>query len=303
MGRVSLRTFCLSATVLAVPLFTVHESRAQRTAGQQPRQFEVSSIRPNRTSLDELIRSDASFGIRIQSDRLIGSWVSLRTLIAHAYDLKDYQLAGGPDWLPSARFDVNAKASGSATAAEMREMLRTLLAERFGLRLHVETRQMTVETLAPARSDGRLGPGLTLTSAECQALLDAVARGTPLPGIPERRSDDDPVCGYMLPAISARTGAAIFTAGGIPMSTLAEWISDELKSPIVDRTGLSGNFDVVFEYESPRAVAAAKLGADRETTAPQLRDALRSKLGLRLERGTAPVSITVVDAADMPMPD
>jgi uncharacterized protein (TIGR03435 family) len=269
----------------------------------QPPRFEVSSIRPNRSSFDDLLGSNAPFGIRVQADRLIGSWVSLKTLITHAYELEDYQLAGGPDWLSSARFDVNAKASRNATAAEMREMLGILLADRFGLRLHVETRQMTVETLVPARSDGRPGSGMRLTSAECQALLEAAARGTPLPALPERRSDDRPVCGYIRPAMSVQTGATIVTAGGVPVSALAQWISGEIKAPVVDRTGLSGNFDVVLEYESPRAVAAANLGADRESTAPQLRDALRSQLGLRLERGTAPVQVTVVDAAELPMAD
>jgi uncharacterized protein (TIGR03435 family) len=85
------------------------------------------------------------------------------------------------------------------------------------------------------------------------------------------------------------------------MSAFANWISSELKGPVSDRTGLSGNFDIMFEYDSPRG--DARFGAGREITAPQLRDALRAQLGLKLERGTAPVPITVIDAAQRPMPD
>jgi uncharacterized protein (TIGR03435 family) len=285
--------------------------QAQSTSANAPadkstadgRQFEVASVRPNPLPFDELIRTGAPFGIRTQPGRLIGSWVSLKMLIAHAYELKDYQLEGGPDWLSSARFDVNATTAADSTDAHMREMLKALLADRFAVRLHIEPRQMNVETLAPSRSDGRLRAGITPTSAACQARLDAAAAGTPLPGIPERRSSDTPVCGYMLPAMSAQTGAATFTAGGIPMSTLVNWISDELQTPVIDRTRLSGNFDIVFEYDSPRAVKAAGLGADRDTTAPQLRDSLRSQLGLKLERSTEPVPVTIVDSAQRPTPD
>jgi len=282
--------------------FESESSLRAQTPTSTRAQFDVVSVKPNPLSFEEIVRAGVPPGVwNRPGGRLVGAWVTLKDLIAYAYTLKDYQLDGGSDWTRSARFDVDARADEGAGEEAKREMLKTLLAERFQLQVHVESRSRSVDSLSLLRDDGRLGAGIKPTSAECQAQLDAVARGTPLPPVPDRVAIETPVCGYMLPRVSANSGTISFRAGGISMPILVNWISSEPKGPVVDRTALSGNFDIVFEYDSPRA--DARLGPGREATAPQLRDALRTQLSLKLERGTAPVPITVIDAAQRPIPD
>jgi uncharacterized protein (TIGR03435 family) len=118
-----------------------------------------------------------------------------------------------------------------------------------------------------------------------------------------REPGGPPPCGYLIPGITVASGAVDFAGTGIEHRTLVEWIANELRTPVDDRTGLSGYVDVRFQFESPNAVKGLNLGADRESGAPPLRSALRDQLGLKLERGTGAVQITVIEAARAPTPD
>jgi len=99
------------------------------------------------------------------------------------------------------------------------------------------------------------------------------------------------------------TGAATYAMGGWPLSTLVEHFSNELGAPVIDQTGLAGRFDAVVEYESGRR---AGRGPDLNSTDPlpvPLPQAVQQQLGLKLDKGTALLPITIVDAADQPSPD
>ena len=114
--------------------------------------FEAATLRPN---------TSGYAGWRLQPQpggRLTGTNVPAAALIRFAYNLPDFQISGGPGWLASDRFDVEAKAEGDPPIDQKRLMLRTLLAERFKLTVHTETRELPIYALVMARSDGRPGP-------------------------------------------------------------------------------------------------------------------------------------------------
>ena len=107
--------------------------------------------------------------------------VSLRTLIQRAYNVKSFQVFEGPGWVSSARYDVEARASSDATFEQMRPMLRTLLADRFKLAVHVERREQPAFDLVLARRDSKLGSGLTPVNVSCPAAVPNASAEKPPP--------------------------------------------------------------------------------------------------------------------------
>lgn len=102
-------------------------------------------------------------------DRFSRPNITLSLLLVYAYQVSAFQIVGGPDWVRDRRFDVQAKAESRPTADEMRVMVRRLLAERFALKTHVETRELPRYALVLARDDRRLGPRLLASKFDCPA--------------------------------------------------------------------------------------------------------------------------------------
>ena len=103
-------------------------------------------------------------------------------MIRNAYQLQEYQIVGGPNWINDDRFDVNAKAAGDTPPLQILAMSQTLLADRFKLVVHRETRQLPIYALVIARSDRRLGPRLqpaAVTAPRCWRRVDAACRRSP----------------------------------------------------------------------------------------------------------------------------
>ena len=275
---------------------------AGRAAAQAPAdglaRFEVASVKPI-DPFEQLRKNGPQAGpiampftgVRAEPGGRLVAVATLRTLLLRAYGIKDYQLEGGPAWLPSDYFSVTAKAEReTATEAEMNEMLKSLLADRFGVRVHVETRPSPAYALTVARPDGGLGAGLKRTSQECET-------GRP----PVRSRPVTPLAPICATSTQIRaTGAATYAMGGQPLLSLVEHLSSELEAPVVDATGLVGRFDAVVEYESSRW---RRKGPDLNSTDPlpvPLPQAVQQQLGLKLDKSTAPLPITIVDAAERP---
>jgi uncharacterized protein (TIGR03435 family) len=295
------------------------EPPADRNAAREERRFEVASVKPG-TSPADYARAVTSgrgggpvpfpfIGVRFQPGGRMVANTNLQGLILQAYGIRSYQIEGGPTWLTTDYFDINAKAEReTATESEMNEMLRSLLAERFGLRVHVESRQATVHTLTLARSDGKLGSDLKRTPAECMATLEerrkAGASAPPLQTPREPAARMEPVCGMTSERMTPRTATATFTMSGQPFSSLVARISREVSAPVADQTGLTGLFDVTLEFETSRRFPGAPpAGPDPNNTDPlpvPLPQALEQQLGLKLEKGIGPLPITIVDAAEHP---
>jgi len=242
--------------------------------------------------------------------RFMASSVTLRQLILEAFAMKDYQVEGGPKWLTSDFFSINASAGAEATRAEINVMLQALLAERFALKTHVDTRQAPTYALTLARSDGRLGPAMKPTSEECLQEIEArknAPRQTPPPRPTGPRDPREllapPTCGNTQYA-GRPNGAQVILTGGSDIRLLVSVSSNELGAPVIDRTGLTGLFTFTFEFTPERI--AARLGLDpgsNDVPPSPLGIALEKQLGLKLEKQLGPLPFLVIDAAEHPTPD
>ena len=172
------------------------------------------------------------------------------------------------------------------TPTDIWPMLRTLLAERFGLKARIVQREMAAFSLVRAREDGTLGPDLERSTADC--------------GMPRG-------CGV---APFGRNGGFAMRATGQSMAVLTRLISQALGQPVLDRTGLEGAYDFELAFDtSDLAARAAQSGlippgvATTPSDNPPLATALQEQLGLKLERQRAPIEVVVIEAATMPVPD
>jgi uncharacterized protein (TIGR03435 family) len=269
--------------------------------------FEVASVKPNPKTFNEHFLGgggQAFSGVRtLPRGTLQASWVDVRSLIRRAYELKPYQLEGGPAWIDMDKFDIMAKAGRDATPAELNAMLRGLLSERFGLRIRVENRPRDVYALVKARDDGRLGPGITPASADCVERLErGEATASPPPPPPPTQANPAPMCGR-----NWRGGSAASTQwalGGVKMEMLITLLGAEFDGPLEDRTQLTGRFDIVIEYHSSLIERLEGIRTDGTMpTAPALNDALRDQLGLRIEKTRGIIPVTIIESVERPSPD
>jgi uncharacterized protein (TIGR03435 family) len=176
------RTFLLAAGIVVVSAVNAPRAQPPETHTKLPA-FEVASVKLNKSGDSRVIGGRTQPGGRFTMAN-----VQLREIIRLAYRLQSFQVLGGPNWINSDRFDIVAKAESSAAPEQVWLMLRTLLAERFKLAVHNETRELPVFALVVARSDGTLGPQLRPADADCVAAaagpLSGVTPGPPVPSQP-----------------------------------------------------------------------------------------------------------------------
>lgn len=236
---------------------------AHTVAAQTPSPaFEVASVKAN-SSGQAVMRLTAPPG----TGRFDATNASTRILILNAHGLRDFQLAGAPAWTERERFDVAGRTTASATRDEISAMVRTLLAERFRLRTHRETREMPVYALVAATADKRLGPGLKLSTAETRTNISPTS----------------------------------ISAVSMTMARLALTLSVVVGRVVTDETGLSGAYDLELTFAPEGPLPPAAPPAD--PNAPSVFTALREQLGLRLEGRRGPVEVLVVDGIERPTPD
>jgi uncharacterized protein (TIGR03435 family) len=234
-------------------------------------EFEVASVKPSGPSGEQF---------------RIGSWpggrftatdANLKRLIQTAYDVRSHQISGGPNWLESAKFDIEAKADaatpippGSAGAQQIRSMVQSLLEERFKLSVHRETREEQVYELVVAKGGAKL--------TQATESLNASQTGLRIAG----------------------RGRLIGIAAPLPI--LINVLSEQMGRLVTDKTGLMGRYDFTLEW-TPDPVELPGIGdsgppppADR----PSLFTAIQEQLGLKLESTKGPVEILVIDHAEKP---
>lgn len=264
--------------------------------------FEAASVKPNKSGSGQV-----SIGIQ-PGGRFNAVNVPLRLLIRNAYQLQDFQLVGGPGWMTSDRFDIVAKADPASlpplpappgTAGPFQIMLRNLMADRFKLKVHKETREMPVYALQLARPDGKLGPQLRPATVDCAALAGR-GRGGPPPAPPA--PGERPACGM-------RIGPGVMSGGGFPLSQLATALSQFVQRVVIDRTGLTGNFDLDLAWtpdqipQAPPGGAPAGAPPSAPLDGPSIFTALQEQLGLKLESVRGPVEVLVIDSVEQPTED
>jgi uncharacterized protein (TIGR03435 family) len=214
------------------------------------------------------------------------------SLVMLGYGVPAYRIEGLPDWARTTFFDVNAQAGRQPEIEERPAYYRGLLVERFKLSAHVEQREMDIYTLTLARSDGRLGPNLRRSDVNCDAAIEA-ARQRNLAG--ERL---EPPAPGVRPTCGAVGGIASLTGGAVQLTILTGMLAGALGRPVVDKTGLTGRFDIDFKAAPPQA-GPAVAGSPRAELPPVF-TAVDDQLGLKLVPGRAAIDVLVIDRLEMP---
>ena len=246
--------------------------------------FEVASIK---------VRTEPGGSLPSSPDRFNRTNVSLVDLIAEAYGVQRYQVTDAPQWAArSVRFDVMAKAPFVPTRQQMLQMVQRLLSERFALRTRRDTRELPAYTLRIAREDQRTGKQLIRTNVACNG-------GNPVLDGKKLRANGIPECGELH---SARPGGSsgltvMYRAGGQTITRFAAFLSQYAGRTVIDRTGLSGTFDIDLAFQPDADRAGAPVDAVSIFTA------LEEQLGLKLEPTKGPVEVVVIESAEMPTPD
>jgi len=221
---------------------------------------------------------------------------TLLPVISLAYQVPLLQVSGAPDWLQSSRFDINIRSDHQITFDEKLRMIRGLLEERFSLQTHREVRNSRIYALVIASSDRTLGPNLKPTTPDCAAVLQARRIGGP-GAMPLTRSDTaEPACGAMAGGLRGITGK------GVPMFAFANLLSGSMRETVVDRTGITGFWDLSLSADFAHLNGPTAGGA-APSDVPSIFSALQEQLGLRLDPRVVPVETFVIDHVERPTPD
>jgi uncharacterized protein (TIGR03435 family) len=218
--------------------------------------------------------TDPSFGgilIRLTGGKFNATGFTLKDLIAFAYAVDNSQIGGGPEWLASDRYDILGKPekAGPLSRDGARTLLRPLLADRFHLKIHFETKPMSVFVLTIDKNGEKLKARAPGDGGETTRLT---------------------------------FHGASATGRNVPVTVLAEELQDMvLRRPVVDKTGLMGNFDFDLVWRpEPKPSGTADAAAPVDLNVPDIFTAFREQLGLKLESRKEPAKVIVVDGATKP---
>jgi len=280
------------------------------TSGPNAPRFEVASVKRNQAGFGG---TTGSFSQMLPSGQVRISNAPLGMIVRTAYGLRlTDQLVGGPAWIGTDGFDIDAKPATAVGLEQSRYMLRTLLADRFKLVVRKESREGPIYALVLARRDGTLGPQIKRPAGDCVMVLPGSARPAgaepdpakvgawPPPGRPGRR------CGIG-PDLNA------IKAGSVTMTTLITFLTPLLDRPVVDKTGLSGNFDFDLQYDGAGAMPLPGVGRGRGSgvavspdapadpaKGPTILTALQEQLGIRLDSQRGAIDVLAIISADLP---
>jgi uncharacterized protein (TIGR03435 family) len=257
-------------------LLTVSGSLAQTPAhGEEKSQtFDVASVRLSAAS-------QGPTRMETPPGRFHAVSVPLRLLIIAAYGIKDYQLTGAPAWIDTTRLDVEATAERDPDLTSFRAMLQSLLADRFHLTVHRDTRTLPLYELTAKANRSK---DLLLPNAHCASL--------PLEPAIGGQVHDGPTadCGMFSYTRGHLTGK------GVTMAALAYTFSNVLRQTVVDKTDLDGAFDVDISWSSDSGSPPTSPSL-ADTTGPSIFTAVRDA-GLELRAAKGPVEVVVVDRVD-----
>jgi bla regulator protein blaR1 len=226
--------------------------------------FEVASIKP---------ADPSARGFRIQTapgGRYIATGVTVKFLIAQAYGVRDFQISGGPGWIDSLGYEINAKAESGTESkpGEMGMRLQGLLADRFQLKLTRETKELPIYALVIAKGGSKLKENSTEGGM-------SMGRGK-------------------------------LTGTGMVIGSVVNALSQQLGRTVVDKTGLTGNYDFKLEWtpdlgqQQPGAKEIGGTETAPPDSGPTIFTALQEQLGLKLESTKGPVEILVIDRVEKP---
>jgi uncharacterized protein (TIGR03435 family) len=288
-----------------MPVLALVIAAAVPLTSQAPLRFEVVSIKPTPPGTEGGGRQ------LLPGGRVTLRNTTLKALVAAAYQRfmwDQREIVGGPDWINETRFDVTALAPGGLPRvdadgfpSQLLAMFRALLADRFRLVAHWEMRERPIYNLVLNRADRRLGPKLVNVAVDCATVANAVLAGTP----PDPRPGRGDECNF---SRTTEAEAGSLQGNAVTMTVLGRFLTAEgVGREVVDRTGLSGTFDVDLLHLPEHPVGG--IPPDRLALDPRfqgrtsLTTALREQLGLRLEATRGPVEVLVIDSVERPTPD
>jgi len=228
-------------------------------AASAPPAFDVVSIKPSAAT-----NTDKTFHLGPDGSFQAGNY-SLKDLIRLGWDVRNFQILGGPGWLDTERYNVQAKpvapfaAHSTEGFKQLGLMVQAMLAERFQIKVHRQTKEMAVYYLALGKGESKL-----------------------------KRTGD-----AMDPTTRMGDGRGRMWAVKFSMALLANYLGGELGVAVLDRTGLSGVYDLELKWNPDD-------GRRPTDSGPSIFAALQEQLGLKLESGRGPVEVLVVDSAERP---
>jgi uncharacterized protein (TIGR03435 family) len=252
-------------------------------------EFEVASIKPAAPD------ARGMFIRRTPGGRVNITNMTLKELIVIAWRIQPFQISGGPAWLDSVHYDVAAKSENSSKPGEMPLMIQALLEDRFRLTFHLETKELPIYALVMAKKDGKLGPRLTESKVGGCTPPDL----SKPPPLPEPGKVPALGCGGLIMQPRLLRGVGVTVEPLIPM------LSRLLGRTVVDKTGLTGKFDITMEW-TPDESQLMQLPPDApkpppaDPSGPSIFTALQEQLGLKLESQKGPVEIFVIERAEKP---
>jgi uncharacterized protein (TIGR03435 family) len=226
--------------------------------------YEIVSVRPTSPDADPDNAGISSLPNGVGYDAI---GVTIRDMLSVMYRLPKRQIVGGPEWTHSERFDVRVRADHRYSIDDLHTMFQNALADRFHLKLHVES---------------RMGPAYALTIAKTGLRMTPVDEG---------RDRNSPI---------HTDGEDEYTGDRVPLNYLCFWLGMKLQNdhrPVIDKTGLTAhyNFKLSFRPELPPDADAREAG-----NLPSIFDAVQDQLGLRLVPQRGPVQTLVIDRIDKP---
>jgi uncharacterized protein (TIGR03435 family) len=279
--------------------------------------FEVASVKPHPTSGDNRIRVMMGGGPGSNDPgRINYENVTVMNVLTQAFNVRDYQISG-PSWIDSERYDITAKVPQGATKEEFRVMLQNLLKDRFGMAFHMDQKELSAYALVVAKGGHRL-------TKAAEAPADAPDPGAPPPPPPPPgRMGAGPKDKYGFPdappgrggnMMIMMPGKAKVVSNNTTIARFAEMLSNQVGRPVVDKTELTGKYDITLYFEPemrgmggmpmpPPGMHDGAGGApmpppsDGEA-APTLVTALQEQLGLKLESRKESVDYVVIDKLD-----
>ncbi|HEX4006395.1 MAG TPA: TIGR03435 family protein [Acidobacteriaceae bacterium] len=253
-------------------------------------EFAVASIKPDKSG---------TMGVRLMfgPDGFTGTNIPLKLLIREAYGVNDDQISGAPDWTDTTRFDIDAKVDSADVAAmkdltfdQRKQMVAALLVDRFALKIHTETKDLPVYALVIGKGGSK---------------LHAAKPGDTYPNGLKGPDGEHGGAGMIMFNASGQ-----LTAQGVPLSNLLRILSQQTGRTVVDKTGLTGNFDFTLQLPPmhgpmamPHAPGDKPPGADEgadDNTGPSIFTAVEDQLGLKLESQKAPLPLIVIDHVEQP---
>ena len=243
---------------------------------QDTLKFEVASLKPS----DPGTRGG---GIRPApgGERYLATNATLKSFMTVAYRIKGDQVTGGPSWVDTDRYDMNAKAEKPSSIEDLHTMLKNLLADEFKLKFHRETKELPVYALVLDKDGPKMTPHESKSASETAGETWIAISNDPPPAF-----------------LRTKWHGTL-----VPMEYLAFRLGEIMDRPVIDLTQLKGSydFDLSFTRELPPGVPeGARINGELiDTSGPPIFESIR-KLGLRLERQKGPVEIMVIDHAEKP---